>query len=444
MSLRRRLMVYLLISAPAVWLLAVAVSLFQARAEVNELFDSEMIRLARQIQLTLVGVGPQAFVSDWPVAGPGGAADLDDFAVAVWDREGRPVLVDREGAQLPRSPDRVGFVDLQINAKPWRAYYLQAPDGAWVVAAGQSLHERDELVYELIGSQLIAWLLMLPVLLGAMGWAVRQALTPVRDLTRNLQRRRAHDLDPLPVASAPVELQPMLQAMNELFERIAGTLERERRFTADAAHELRTPLAVLSAQWERLDRTVDSAERVRAKEAMRAGIDRMNRLVDQLLRLSRLDAAQGLQKQDSLQWADLAREAITAVLPLVERRRIQLECLWPDAPEQQGPLWRGDPQLMSVLLRNLLDNACRYSPIGSTVTLRFAGDRVSVENEAEGLQPDRRARLGERFYRPEGQPEAGSGLGVSIALRIAQLHGLVLRYRPPEHDSVWVAELRGG
>lgn len=441
MSLRRRLMMYLLISAPAVWLLAVAVSLFQARAEVNELFDSEMIRLARQIQLTLVGVGPQAFASDSPLAGPGGAADLDDFAVAVWDREGKPVLVDREGAQLPPSVDRVGFVDLQINAKPWRAYYLQAPDGAWVVAAGQSLHERDELVYELIASQLIAWLLMLPILLVAMGWAVKQALNPVRDLTRDLQHRHAHDLDPLPVTSAPVELQPMLQAMNGLFERIAGALDRERRFTADAAHELRTPLAVLSAQWERLDRSVDSAEQAQAAQAMRAGIDRMSRLVDQLLRLSQLDAAQGLQKQDWLQWADLAREAISAVLPVVERRRIQLECLWPDASEPQGPAWRGDPQLMSVLLRNLLDNACRYSPIGSTVTLRFNGDRVSVENETEGPPPDQYARLGERFYRPDGQPEAGSGLGASIAFRIAQLHGLVLRYRAPEQGSAWVAAL---
>ncbi len=440
MSLRRRLMMYLLISAPAVWLLAVAASLYQARAEVNELFDSEMIRLARQIQLTLVGVGPQAFASDSPLTGPGGAADLDDFAVAVWDREGKPVLVDREGAQLPRGADRVGFVDLQINAKPWRAYYLQAPDGAWVVAAGQSLHEREELVFDLIASQLIPWLLMLPVLLAAMGWAVRQALAPVQDLTRDLQHRHAHDLEPVTVAAAPQELRPMLLAMNGLFERISGALQRERRFTADAAHELRTPLAVLSAQWELLDRTTDPDERVRATQALRAGIDRMSRLVDQLLRLSRLDAAESLQKQDLLHWPELAREAMGAVLPVVERRQVQLECLWPDAPGE-APAWRGDPQLMAVLLRNLLDNACRYCPIGGTVTLRFTDDGVSVENQAEGLQLDRHPRLGERFYRPEGQPEAGSGLGVSIAQRIAQLHGLVLSYRALKPGSGWVAEL---
>ncbi len=440
MSLRRRLMVYLLICAPLVWLMAVSVSWFLAREQVNELFDSEMIRLARQIQMTVVGVSPEAVASDLPLAGPWGAAELDDFAVAVWNREGKPVFLDREGAQLPRNAEQVGFVDLQIDAKPWRAYYLHAPDGAWVVAAGQSLHERDELLYDLIGSQLVPWLLMLPLLLVAMGWAVRQALAPMRDLTRDLQHRPAHDLAPVAVASAPVELQPMLQAMNGLFERISDTLERERRFTADAAHELRTPLAVLSAQWDRLDRTADRAERAQATAAMRAGLERMNRLVDQLLRLSRLDAAQGLQKQDLLQWPDMAREAMSAVLPVVERRQIELECLWPDAPEH-APAWRGDPQLMSALLRNLLDNACRYSPPGSTVTLRFAGDRVSVENEGEGLPTDRLARLGERFYRPEGQPEPGSGLGVSIALRIAELHGLTLRYRSLRPGTGLVAEL---
>lgn len=440
MSLSRRLMVYLLICAPLVWLVAVAVSWFQARDQVNELFDSEMIRLARQIQLTIAGVRPEAVASDLPLAGPWGAAELDDFAVAVWDREGRPVFLDREGAQLPRSAEEVGFVDLQINAQPWRAYYLHSPDGAWVVAAGQSLHERDELVCDLIGSQLIPWLLMLPILLVAMGWAVRQALTPMRDLTRDLQHRDAHDLAPVPVAYAPVELQPLLQAMNGLFERISSALERERRFTADAAHELRTPLAVLSAQWDRFNRTADTSEKAQAAAAMRAGIERMSRLVDQLLRLSQLDAAQGLQKRDPLQWPDLAREAISAVLPVVERRRIQLECLWPDTPEQ-APAWRGDPQLMSALLRNLLDNACRYSPPGSTVTLRFTGDAVSVENEGESLSPDRWARLGERFYRTEGQAEPGSGLGVSIALRIAELHGLTLRYRPLNQGSGWVAEL---
>lgn len=440
MSLRRRLMLYLLICAPVVWLVALTASTISARTEVNELFDTEMIRLARQVQLTIIGVNADDDGPSVPASPLGGEADLDDLAIAVWDKEGRVVLADREGAQLPLRPDGVGFVDLLVNEKPWRAYYLQAPDGEWVVAAGQSLHERDELVYDLIGSQLLPWLLMLPILLLAMGWAVREALAPMGVVASELQRRGADDLHAIPVATAPVELQPLLQAMNGLFGRIEATLARERRFTADAAHELRTPLAVLSAQWDRLHGAGDTAERAQAMEALRAGIERMGRLVDQLLRLSRLEATGSLPQRALLDWPALARQAMSEVLPLAERRRIQFDCRWPDAA-QSPPAWLGDEHLMTVLLRNLLDNAARYAPQGSTVTLSFGSDRLAVENEGPALAPEAIAKLGERFHRPEGQMESGSGLGVSIARRIAELHGLALRYRPRDDGTGVVAEL---
>ncbi len=440
MSLRRRLLIYLLICAPVVWLLAVTASSMRARAEVNELFDTEMIRLARQIQLTLMAVRIEDDAPGVPASPPGGEADLDDLAIAVWDRRGELVLVDREGAQLPARPDGSGFVDITVNGLPWRAYYLQSPQGEWLVAAGQNLHERDELVYDLIGSQLIPWLLMLPILLLAMGWAVREALAPMRAVARELQQRGADDLQAIPVDSAPVELQPMLQAMNGLFERIETTLARERRFTADAAHELRTPLAVLALQWDRLRGASAADEREQAMQALQAGIERMGRLVDQMLRLARLEALSDLPQSAVLDWPVLAREAMSEVLPLAERRAIQFDCLWPASP-QAAPPWRGDAHLMTVLLRNLLDNAARYAPQGSTVTLRFGHDRLTVENAGAALSAQDLASLGERFHRPEGQPETGSGLGVSIARRIAGLHGLVLSYHAHADGAGVVAEL---
>jgi two-component system sensor histidine kinase QseC len=163
--------------------------------------------------------------------------------------------------------------------------------------------------------------------------------------------------------------------------------------------------------------------------ALRAGIDRMARLVDQLLRLSRLEAAQGLPQTSELDWPEIARQAMSEVLPLAERRQIQLDCLWPEPP-QEPPNWLGDPHLMTVLLRNLLDNATRYAPEGSTVSLGFEADRLRVDNAGPALSDELLARLGERFHRPEGQAESGSGLGVSISRRIAELHGLSLSYGP--------------
>ena len=278
-----------------------------------------------------------------PKAQTAGEADLRDLAIAVWNRQGQLLLVDREGVQLPRRNDATGFVDMQLDGSPWRVYYLQSQDGDWLVAAGQRGDERDEVVWDLVASQLLPWLLVLPVLLLAMAWAIKRALQPVRMLTQELQGRGAEDLRPVPVDHAPVELQPMLTAMNGLFTRIESTLERERRFTADAAHELRTPLAVLRAQWDVLRRASGEDERRRAEAQLNAGMDRMDRLVTQMLALSRLESTDRLPKPSAVQWVPLVEQAISDVLPLAERRRIELDCEWPAAPARRRCRCRATP-----------------------------------------------------------------------------------------------------
>ena len=438
MSLQRRLLLYLLIGAPVVWGVALLVSAQRARQEVNELFDTEIIRLALQVQATLVAAAAPGQILPTPPSA--GEADLRDLAIAVWDRQGQLMLVDREGVQLPRRADATGFVDMSLGGESWRVYYLQSQDGEWLVAAGQRGDERDELVRDLVGSQLLPWLLVLPVLLLAIAWAVRRALQPVRMLTSELQGRSADDLRPVPVDHAPQELQPMLSAMNGLFTRIESTLEHERRFTADAAHELRTPLAVLRAQWDVLRRATGEDERRHAETQLNAGMDRMDRLVTQMLALSRLESTDRLPPAQALQWTPLVEQVFSDVLPLAERRRIELDCEWPAAAMPPMPL-QGDPDLMTVLLRNLLDNAVRYAPEGSTVRMRFGADRLAVENDGAALPPDVLAQLGQRFRRVDGQAESGSGLGVSIVQRIAALHALNLRYRARADGQGVVAEL---
>jgi two-component system sensor histidine kinase QseC len=319
-------------------------------------------------------------------------------------------------------------------------YYLQSQDGDWLVATGQRVGERDAVVRGLVASQLLPWLLVLPVLLLAMAWAVRRALQPVRLLTSELQGRSADDLRPVPVKHAPQELLPMLQAMNQLFSRIDSTLQRERRFTADAAHELRTPLAVLRAQWDVLRRTTGADERRRAETQLDAGMDRMDRLVTQMLALSRLESTDRLPQAEALQRKPLVEQTISDGLALAERRRIEIDCEWPAAGTVPMPM-QGDPDLITVLLRNLLDNAVRYAPEGSTVCMRFDSDRLTVENDGAALPAKVLAHLGQRFRRVDGQAESGSGLGVSIVQRIAALHGLSLHYRARADEQGVVAEL---
>jgi two-component system sensor histidine kinase QseC len=447
MSLQRRLLVYLLLCAPLVWGAALVASAERARDEVNELFDTEIIRLARQVQVTLAGAGqpgvpaspPGAALPPGPAAA-GGEADLRDLSIAVWNADGQLLLVDREGVQLPRRADAAGFVDLTLDDSAWRVYYLQAPRGEWLVAAGQRLSEREELVWNLLGSQLLPWLLVLPVLMGLMAWAVRQALAPVRALADELHGRGADDLRPVPTRGAPGELQPLLAAMNGLFHRVEDTLARERRFTADAAHELRTPLAVLRAQWDVVRGASDAAERRQAEVRLSAGLDRIDRLVTQMLVLSRVEATDHLPRAVPVDWPAIVAQVMDDVLALAERRRIELGCDWPADGAPPFAL-AGDPDLLAVLLRNLLDNAVRYAPAGSSVLLRFGPAGLSVENDGAPLSAEALARLGERFHRVDGQAEGGSGLGVSIVQRIAALHGLALHYRARPDGRGVVAEL---
>ncbi len=426
MTLQRRLLLLLLAGAPLVWAIAVGFALWRARAEINELFDTQQVRLAQQVAAVL----PTAPFSGAParlppLAADSGAAELDDLSIAVWNGRGELLLADREGATLPFDAKAEGFIDHELGGAPWRVYYLRG-DGPWHVAVGQAMEERRDLLRDLLASQLLPWLLMLPVLLAAIAAAVRRGLQPVRQIVRQVQQRRGDSLSPLEAGAAPAELQPLLRAMNELFARIAQALEHERRLTADAAHELRTPLAALQAQWElaRLASTDD--ERRRAFAQIGAGIDRLSRLVSQLLALANVESRGVPVFTVPIDWRRVIERALSDCLPLLDETTTEVSVAWPD---EGAPLpLTGDESLLVTLVRNLVENALRYSPRGTQVGVRFTSEALVVEDQGPGLSAEQRTRLGDRFYRPAGEAQAGSGLGISIVQRVADLHGLQVHY----------------
>lgn len=433
MTLQKRMLLALLLSAPLVWGLALLFSIDRARHEINELFDTELIRLARQVQSTLPAASLEV-IEPPPSAEPGGQAplqgdaELEDLSIAVWDAKGRLLLVDREGVNLPYRPDASGFTNLRFDgvAEPWRGYYLQSASGEWLIAVGQNLDEREELVRNLIAGQILPWVLTLPLLMLVMGYAVRRALKPVRELSHEIESRAADDLKPLPSGEVPTELQPLVTAMNALLARIGDTLDRERRFTADAAHELRTPLAALQAQWD-ATQLAGSGPALPARDKVSEGLARLSRLVTQLLSLSRVEQFAPSTPLARIDWLAQAEQALTDVLPLAERAHVELAVEPPPTDIDALPLV-GDSALVTALLRNLLDNAVRHSPLGGQVTLRLGPEAIEVLDEGAGVADEHLPRLGDRFFRPPGEAQPGSGLGLSIVQRIAALHGLQVRW----------------
>jgi two-component system sensor histidine kinase QseC len=290
------------------------------------------------------------------------------------------------------------------------------------VFVGEQRSSRDDILLAVVRSMLGPMLLALPVLAAAIWWVVQQGLVPLRSLGRTLAARDAQALAPVQLPDAPSEMQPMLDALNRLFERIGALLASERRFTADAAHELRTPIAAIRTQAQVALAEADDATRAHALRATLAGCDRATRLVEQLLTLSRLDAGAEPPPATLLDLGAVAQQAVADQVPhaLARSQTVGLDA----AP---GCRVRANEALLAVLLRNLLDNALRYSPAGAEVRVAVtqAGDRVrlQVEDSGPGLSDADLARLGERFFRVLGSGQDGSGLGWSIVRRIAAAQG---------------------
>jgi two-component system sensor histidine kinase QseC len=450
MTLRRRLLMLLLAAAPLAWLATLLLTVLIARREINELFDTQQVRLAQQVlvmlpadptQLAGAGSGRLPFV-----AGRHGEAELEDMAIAVSSGDGRLMLTDREGARLPLQA-APGFIDTPVGSEPWRVFTLASADGRWRVVVGQAAEERDELLWDLLASQALPGLLALPLLVLAVAWAVRRALKPLDSLSADLQGRTATDLEPVDATVAPGELQPLLTAMNALLARIEQALANERRLTADAAHELRTPLAALRAQWEAAQAATDPAVRAQAQRQVGTVIERLSHLVDQLLQLARAESedAGRVAAMAPIDWSRVVEGALSDCLPLLDATGSEVEVEWPAHGIAPLPLSGSEP-LMTTLLRNLIDNALRYAPARSTVRLHFSREALLVEDNGPGLSADALARLGDRFYRPPGQATTGSGLGVSIVRRIAELHGLIVQVanRPDAEGGGLRVELRRG
>jgi len=442
MTLQRRLIIAVLLAAPLAWLLTIAGTYWRAKHEINELYDTDMLRLAEQT-LAVAMLLPPSATSSAPLltrAPDAGAASHSDLSVAIWLRTGEPLVLDAEARQFPRGNVRHGFVDSAVNGVPWRLYYLGDDTGSTRVAIGQRIGERDDLVVAYVASQIMPWLVSLPVLILILILAVRKALKPVRELSAVLERRSPDDGSPLP-EDTPGELKALVRAMNGLLARVARLIEQERRLTADAAHELRTPLAALRAQWDVVQRAANPVSRKEAQEQVARGLERLSRLVEQLLTMARLDSSGQAAFESQVDWSKVAEQAISDCLWLANRRDIDIDVDWAAAGHVALPI-AGDPEGLTILLKNLLDNAIRYGPRHSRVRITFTPTKIFIDDQGTGFSPELLGRLGDRFLRAAGNEESGSGLGVSIALRIARNHGLALRYEMRAADEEQRAGLR--
>jgi two-component system, OmpR family, sensor histidine kinase QseC len=265
-------------------------------------------------------------------------------------------------------------------------------------------------------------LLAVPLLFILIWFAVGKGLKPLSLLAKEVRQRDPRDLQPLVGSSIPEEVEPLVTALNALFARLRRALEGERHFTGNAAHELRTPLAALRVQAQVAHRATNDQQRRQALNQIVAGVDQTGRLVDQLLTLSRLDARHDLPAEGRVKLLEVAQRTAAALAPLAQERCVSLQ-----VDGEEDALTPGDETSIGILLRNLVDNAIRYSPSGGevAVAVRKGGlfNRVIVTDTGPGVADGQHAEMFERFRRGPEPTAPGSGLGLSIVGRICELHG---------------------
>lgn len=416
-SLRARLTGALLLAVLAFAALQAAVTYRTARAETEALFDAQMQRIA----LSLSGrLGAGALSDDAPAADTPAAREM---IIQIWRADGVMLYRSPQGRLLP--PQTViGFSDTVAGGEPYRIYALRT--ATQVVQVAQQTEARGRMAGQLALRSVVPVALLAPVLMLIVWWVVGRAIGPIERVRRQVAARRPDDLAPLPTAGLPAEVRPLVGEMNGLLTRLSAAWDALTHFTADAAHELRSPLAALRLQAQSLQRAPDDATRAIATERLLAGIDRATRLVEQLLALARQEGAGEGAELVSLDLTALARNALADAEPEAARHAIAVTL---DAPTAHVVL-RADEAALAVLLRNLLGNALRHTPPGGKVRVGVREEAsvidLTVEDSGPGIAPDERARVQDRFYRVPGTPGHGSGLGLAIVRAIAERHGAAL------------------
>ena len=357
---------------------------------------------------------------------PQATADYD-FVVQVWTLDGVRVYLSRPHAVLP-AITTLGFSTATTSEGRWRMFGVQAPTK--VIQVAQPMRVRERQAVGLALRTLTPFVLLLPMLVIFIWFAVGHSLEPFKRLTSLVESRKVTALDPLPDTNLPREVQPLVGALNDLLKRLAAALERERGFMADAAHELRTPLTALYLQMGALARATTEAERADAMEKLSAGVQRAIRLVEQLLSLARQEPRADVVRR-RVRFDDLAREVVAEMVPLADARKIDL-----GISASQPAYVLGDPEALRTLVRDLVDNAVRYTPVGGTVDLSVQdsdepgsrhGAVLRVVDTGPGIPADERQRVFDRFYRPPGTSPPGSGLGMAIVKAIADAHGASIK-----------------
>ena len=454
MSLSQRLLVGLLVVTFAFWAVIAVLTVRDSIDDTYELFDAHLrqtavallsaVRLGEEPSKASAGKPDQPslreiFASGFGPAGgeqaPLASAWTDWLTLRALDLQYEKLLRYQiwagDGRRLLRSANspedamvaRDGFSELaDADGRIWRSFSFLDQRSGYRVQVSEAHDVRNRLVRDIALHVASPLVLGLPVLVFLLWFSVTRGLDPLGRLTQQIEERKPDNLLPLELPGVPKELRPVVESLNRLLGRVAGALDSERRLTANAAHELRTPLAAIQAHLHSVRCTNIPRECEGEMAQLHRSVERGIRLVGQLLALARLDPEQKLPNPEQVEVAGVAETVGAELAPLALHKQqtlqLHVEGALPNVP--------GNTDLLSALFANLIDNAIRYTPRGGHIVVDLRGEgsgvRVAVSDDGPGIPREQRLAVFERFYRLAGQDQPGSGLGLAIVRRVVDLH----------------------
>jgi len=422
-TIRKQLLWSLLGAIGGIWLVALVVSYYDAHRELDRLFDAQ---LAQSAQLLSSQAGHELLELE--------ELEREDlqryarhFAVQLWDADGGLLL--RMGAAPAKrfSTAEDGFSDAIVEGEQWRVFSDWDIEHRILVQMAERHDARQRLAAQIALNALLPLVAALPLIGMLIWWIVARGLAPIRRISEEVLRRDPGNLDRLDIGAAPDEVHPLIERLNALFERIERSIANEKRFTADAAHELRNPVAAIRAQAEASLGATDP-------DSVRAGLSkistsatRLSRLVDQLLALARLDATKDRTSLTQVDLVQVAKQTLAELAPGAIEHGATIDFEAPDPVSVTG-----DAALLGAVIRNLVENASTHGGPGVLISVRIAKVddtyELIVQDNGPGVAAEHRNNLGRRFLRGETRGAEGSGLGLSLVQRIAELHGATIEY----------------
>jgi two-component system, OmpR family, sensor histidine kinase TctE len=464
-SLFGEILDWMLVPLLLLWPMSIAITYLVAKSIANNPFDraldDNVTVLAQQVkQVNGKIVAPLANASRdilraddvdnvyFQITGPHGEfidgdRDMPQPLVEEEDKS-QPGLVQFRNETMHGTDIRIAYT--YVDLRQQRGTEAAQDQDLALVQVGETLDKRVQLANEIIKGVILPQFIILPIALALVWFALSRGLSPLAELQQHIRERRPDDLSPIDSGQVPEEISPLVRSLNDMLERLSQTIQMQKRFIADAAHQMKTPLAGMRMQSELALRETNQHEIHRSLEQLAKSSESATRLINQLLALAR---AENQTPQANpfipLELAELAREVVQDWVQTSFARRIDLGFEQPGHPV----MVHGNPIMLRELLNNLIDNALRYTPAGGSVTVRVRPDEgggiavLEVEDTGPGIPPAERSHVFERFYRILDSNVGGSGLGLSIVREIAQQHGAEIDIfsNPHSHDLKYPGSL---